>query len=397
MNVSIADLLRTAKLGTLRLGMPVAELIALLGEPWRATEDLFPGIWQFGDLEFMVEDGVVVSIELTVGGSEASLPPPLVIDDLHVWTGRPMADVEEWLALAGLSTTKRFNSGESARWALPSGAALTLRDGSFDSASVLDPRIGATAKQPPPSDRASDPPLFTQVYAYPSDDAVRAVLGDLLQQRGDPRGELIALQLARHGKSKRPTARETELERTWRRTWIGPLGEYIEEEKLVFERGFLARARRSTIGLPPEIVAADQWRTLTHLANVGIYDLTLLTRMPSLRHVSSLAPSVLHGLAGTVLPWRSVGFAGDDWPHLRDALREADGDGAHLPELERLVFERSKHGKPKLEASHLPLLLGHWPSLREIDASGLIVADREALLVAAASSGVAISVHGKPL
>lgn len=53
----------------------------------------------------------------------------------------------------------------------------------------------AKAKPHPDADPAQ---LFAKVYADPTDDAIRAVLADLLTERGDPRGEFIALQLARH-------------------------------------------------------------------------------------------------------------------------------------------------------------------------------------------------------
>ena len=43
----------------------------------------------------------------------------------------------------------------------------------------------------------SDAELLAQIYANPDDDALRAVYADALLERGDPRGELITLQLER--------------------------------------------------------------------------------------------------------------------------------------------------------------------------------------------------------
>jgi len=142
MNVSIGNFLRTAKMGTLVLGTPAAEVTALLGEPWRATEDLPIDIWQFGDLEFNIQDGLIVMIMLVVDSNPANLPPELHVEDLGEWSGRPMQEVEEWLTTVGLTTKKRIAVSESASWALPSGASLTLMNGAVDSVSVLDPRIG---------------------------------------------------------------------------------------------------------------------------------------------------------------------------------------------------------------------------------------------------------------
>ncbi len=39
--------------------------------------------------------------------------------------------------------------------------------------------------------------LFAEVYARPDDDAPRLVLADHLLELGDPRGEFLALQLAK--------------------------------------------------------------------------------------------------------------------------------------------------------------------------------------------------------
>src|SRR5262249_20747125 len=45
------------------------------------------------------------------------------------------------------------------------------------------------------ADAATEAGLLAAVYAAPADDAPRAIYADWLQERGDPRGELIALQL----------------------------------------------------------------------------------------------------------------------------------------------------------------------------------------------------------
>lgn len=72
--------------------------------------------------------------------------------------------------------------------------------------------------------------LLAAIYADPDDDHPRAVYADLLQQRGDPRGEFIALQLA--GKDG------TDLLRTHADAWLGVLAPYVVVEKCTFERGF---------------------------------------------------------------------------------------------------------------------------------------------------------------
>ena len=71
----------------------------------------------------------------------------------------------------------------------------------------------------------SDAALWQAVYDAPDDDAPREVLADVLQERGDPRGELIALQLREHrgDASAEASARATQLVKQWGEHWLGAL------------------------------------------------------------------------------------------------------------------------------------------------------------------------------
>ncbi|HEY1551922.1 MAG TPA: TIGR02996 domain-containing protein, partial [Kofleriaceae bacterium] len=75
--------------------------------------------------------------------------------------------------------------------------------------------------------------VFDAVYAAPDDDAPRAVLADALIDRGDPRGELIALQL------RGETDRVRELLRAHGHGWTGVLG--LISKRVEFRRGFPAK------------------------------------------------------------------------------------------------------------------------------------------------------------
>jgi uncharacterized protein (TIGR02996 family) len=95
--------------------------------------------------------------------------------------------------------------------------------------------------------------LLEAVYASPDDDAPRQVYADWLQERGDPRGELIALQLA-NTRTKKAMRRERQLIRHHRASWLGPLWEVVHRGAcfgddrmydLRFERGFLDEAATS--------------------------------------------------------------------------------------------------------------------------------------------------------
>jgi uncharacterized protein (TIGR02996 family) len=82
--------------------------------------------------------------------------------------------------------------------------------------------------------------LWEEAVASPDDDGVRAVLADLLQAAGDPRGELISLQLlpAEDAAAVDRQARIQELLRGHLDDWLGPLREIARAAR--FDRGFLA-------------------------------------------------------------------------------------------------------------------------------------------------------------
>jgi hypothetical protein len=84
-------------------------------------------------------------------------------------------------------------------------------------------------------DRRNDP--VAEVFADPSmSDARLLVLADELTERGDPRGELITVQLAKPG-----SRREQQLLKTYRRLWLGPIEPNVDE--VVWRRGFPVEAR----------------------------------------------------------------------------------------------------------------------------------------------------------
>jgi uncharacterized protein (TIGR02996 family) len=81
--------------------------------------------------------------------------------------------------------------------------------------------------------------LWDEVVASPSDDGVRAVLADLLQAAGDPRGELISLQLlsAEDAAAIDRQDRIQQLVRGHAGDWLGPLRNIALAAR--FDRGFL--------------------------------------------------------------------------------------------------------------------------------------------------------------
>ena len=95
MNVFISEFLRTARLGEFGLGTPAADIVAILGKPWKDTKYLPVDIWQFGDLEFNVKNGIIVMIMLVVDASSVALPPELHVEDMREWAGRPMQELSD--------------------------------------------------------------------------------------------------------------------------------------------------------------------------------------------------------------------------------------------------------------------------------------------------------------
>ncbi len=122
--------------------------------------------------------------------------------------------------------------------ALPSGAAAALAE-VLRRIEALPARLPVEEAAVAPVSEGDPEALMAAVLAAPDDDAIRLVLADALQERGDPRGELISLQIARAKGPPDPRAlkRERALLNANAKTWLGPLAAVVRGP--VFERGFL--------------------------------------------------------------------------------------------------------------------------------------------------------------
>jgi uncharacterized protein (TIGR02996 family) len=112
--------------------------------------------------------------------------------------------------------------------------------------------------------------LFEAIYAAPDDDTRRAALADLLQERGDARGEFIALQLkeAKGAATAEGIARAAALLKEHRRDWLGTLGRVTYRGAL--RRGFLAQvelagAWNATEKAWLQLAADPAWATVEEL------------------------------------------------------------------------------------------------------------------------------------
>jgi|GEM_PF-7059535 len=202
------------------------------------------------------------------------------------------------------------------------------------------------------STTSSGDELLARIYARPDDDALRAVYADWLVERGEPRGELISLQLGPSSEAVRK--REAQLLGQHGAEWLGPLARVCESYR--FERGFLSEARVHP-GRALALAAERSWATLRTL---WIWDRdaalpTALLRSPELRGLRVLG-GVGHDHLVTLLdsdaPWPWSGLV-VDIPNGREGFTSAD----------RRLFER-------LDSPLLPSLSelgvdGYWPKVAD--------------------------------
>lgn len=110
----------------------------------------------------------------------------------------------------------------------------------------------AHARAPSPVQVAEDDTeaaLLAAVHATPGDLDVRSIYADHLQERGDPRGELIRLQLAHPPGTPEPpelTWRLQQLFQKYRDAWLGPMLAYVEHE--VYRHGFVEEVKFKKVG-----------------------------------------------------------------------------------------------------------------------------------------------------
>jgi len=153
--------------------------------------------------------------------------------------------------------------------------------------------------------------LFAAHATNPTDLASRAVLADALQVAGDPRGELITLQLALAAGTAdvKAARRVAALLAAHADAWTGPLPG-VDRASRRFERGFLVALRSSA---EPEVLARSldrpEWVTVEEVTftNPNCDLAPLVRRMPLLRRLAA-TPNALTRLveAGPIRAIRAV-------------------------------------------------------------------------------------------
>ncbi len=196
----------------------------------------------------------------------------------------------------------------------------------------------ATVQAPVVVERPDSTALFAAVYADPDADSPRAVLADLLLSAGDPRGELISLQL-RTGKATREvTKRCRELVAAHGQEWTGSLAPAVRKEGLEFHRGFVRACR---LGITPAAIDLSRGVELATVEELSVASGAPLPReaFPLMRSLK-----VLRGHCYSVLSYPVP------LPRLTELDLEGSYEGADvvacraLPALEQLRIESMLHG-----------------------------------------------------
>jgi uncharacterized protein (TIGR02996 family) len=158
--------------------------------------------------------------------------------------------------------------GNVAAWAAlprvlpPSDLDLLRYELGIDDDDVIDPVL-------PDDDRTRE--LRAAVWDDPISDDARMVYADYLQDRGDPRGELVGLQIARARTGEPVSDRERMLVRRIAPDLAQPLTPYLVPGfELV--RGFVTTCTVSDTPMPEPITWHPAWRTVDDLSTTN-YDL----------------------------------------------------------------------------------------------------------------------------
>jgi uncharacterized protein (TIGR02996 family) len=165
----------------------------------------------------------------------------------------------------------------------------------------------------------------------PADDAPRLILADWLQDQGDPRGELVHLQVHRSRLNEdapefdRYRYREMRLLAQHGLRWLGPLADRSSE--WVFWRGLVSLEARADRFLVPEVFALAGGEELLWVEELRLTDAT--THHLALLIDGGLLPGLAAlGLSGNRLTDRAA-VALADCPALA-GLRELDLSGNRI-------------------------------------------------------------------
>jgi uncharacterized protein (TIGR02996 family) len=258
-------------------------------------------------------------------------------------------------------------------------------------------------------------PLVRQLEAdliqNPDDLATHMAYGDYLAEQGDPRGELIQVQLALEDEARTSTDRQELLKREdqlFQKHWhmfIGPLKEFIQNRHsllnvVTFRRGWIDTLRIGVLsdGLAQALVNTPALRLLRSLRLLdvvehsstgesgGLQALETLRAAPWLAQLRSLALGDLEGDGGfRSFPYpEALTYLGPRVPHLQELHLNVVGVvhsllNLRLPHLRLLRLERAR-----ISDDQLPEFIrsGLLDSLRHLQIWNARMSDAGAALLA---------------
>lgn len=150
--------------------------------------------------------------------------------------------------------------------------------------------------------------LLRAVYENLDDDGVRRVYADWLVEQGDPRGELIALQVARATKAMPLEAERREVELLWKygRAWLAPFAKQIGAFR--YERGFLVECGLKA--LTKKMVGHPSWATVrrVELLDVDSPLVGMFLSHPAMRSLREVTGVGVFGFAALCSPGMGGGI-----------------------------------------------------------------------------------------
>jgi uncharacterized protein (TIGR02996 family) len=165
--------------------------------------------------------------------------------------------------------------------------------------------LATSLEEPPPPRTEED--LLGEIYARPDDLGARHVYADLLLERGDPRGELIQLQLL-PARDAAQTRRVSALLRAHQGKWYGTLAPVVADGELT--AGFLSsiRLRPSSDGQVIQLAGDRAWKLVDEL-DVGdlhesVQPRVIVPHLTRLRGLHGVRAAPLIELLARREPWQ---------------------------------------------------------------------------------------------
>ena len=294
------------------------------------------------------------------------------------------------IALTGTTlTTTSGKIGSKGRTTARPYASAAAAEAQHDDLVLAKLRAGYRLVEPPPA-VAAEPvadaaaaALEASIIADPTDPAAYAVYADWLQRRGDPRGELIALQLAREAELARNARARSTLPAAIGRllehhaaSLLGGLAAFVTDvrdpaaEPLVWRRGFIHRValdshRGGDLGaIVEQVLQHPSGRFVSELV-VRCDDIDEAHRVVDA--LRELAPPTLFELdllvRGQLLDLGALWAAVARLRRVAVVARAFDLGAVALPEAERARFATARLSGDSVRA----IATAPWPALQRLD------------------------------